>query len=486
MSPSVTVVGAGPTGLVLACELAKAGLAVRVLEKRTQRNARSRAIGLEPRTLEQLDLCGVADALVERGLPWRLQPMGDRKGFLDYGRLDTPFPYVLILAQSHTEEILADHAVKAGAEIVRDAQVVGLDQSADSVTLHVRGTDDHTWLQESDYVVGCDGVRSDIREFAGIGFTGLSYPESLIVADVRLSAPPPGLVDAKISRRGLVAVFPLDDDVFRLVILDHERMRVPLEEPVTQAELSDSVVSIFGEDLGVRDPVWMSRFRSEQRLADSYRAGRVLLAGDAAHTHLPSGGQGLQMGIQDAMNLGWKLAAEAAGWAPPGLLDSYAAERRPIAASTLRKTDLAFKFETSDRMVGRVARWLTMRLMRVDALQGPVVGQLAGLGLKYRGDRGIRLAGRRMPDAPLRGADVARVFEAFRQRTFVLLHAPAAATAAEAHAAEWSDRVRLLPAPHDRRLPDLVLARPDGYVAWAGRADALPAALRRWCGEPAS
>ena len=485
MSPSVTVVGAGPTGLVLAGELARAGLAVRVLEKRTQRTMRSRAIGLEPRTLEQLDLCGVAEALVERGLPWRLQPMGDRKGFLDYGRLDTPFPYVLILAQSHTEEILADHAVKAGVEIVRDAQVVGLDQSADSVTLHVRGAD-RTWRETSDYVVGCDGVRSDVRAFAGIGFTGLSYPESLIVADVRLSAPPPELVDAKISRRGLVAVFPLGDDVFRLVILDHERMRVPLDEPVTAAELSDSVVSIFGEDLGVRDPVWMSRFRSEQRLADSYRAGRVLLAGDAAHTHLPSGGQGLQMGVQDAMNLGWKLAAEAVGWAPSGLLDSYAAERRPIAAGTLRKTDLAFRFETSDGPAGRVARWLTMRLMRVEALQGPVVGQLAGLGLKYRGDRRSRLSGRRMPDAPLHlpGADVARVFEAFRGRTFVLLHAPATAAAAVAATAGWTDRVRLLPAPHDRRRPDLVLARPDGYVAWAGRVDALPAALRRWCGEP--
>lgn len=482
-APTVVVVGAGPTGLTLAAELAAAGIRCRVLDKRPRRVEWSRAIGLEPRTLELFDLRGMAGAFVERGLPWRMQPLGDRRGFLDYGRLDTPFPYVLILEQGRTEDVLREYAVKAGAEIVRGAELVGLAQDSSGVTIEVHGRDG-TWTERSDYLIGCDGVHSDVRTLSGIGFSGRSYRESLIVADVRLSAPPTPPVDARITRRGMVAVFPLHDGIFRLVILDHERMRIPADRPVTEEELRESVVSIFRDDLGVHEPVWMSRFRSEQRQAERYRAGRVFLAGDAAHTHLPSGGQGLQMGIHDAMNLGWKLAAEALGRAPAGLLDSYQRERSPIAASMLRKTDVAFRFETSDLLTGRIARGLSTRLMHVGRLQPPVLRQFAGLALRYPRRRGEhRLVGRRLPDAELPGGS--RLFSAFRERAFVLLDQTGDGVPTSV-ARPWASRVTPVRGRiRGRRLPAAVLVRPDGHVAWAGsgdRREELASALHAWCG----
>jgi 2-polyprenyl-6-methoxyphenol hydroxylase-like FAD-dependent oxidoreductase len=495
-TPRVTVVGAGPTGLALACELAVAGVHCRVLEKRPRRVAWSRAIGLEPRTLELLDMRGMVEDFVERGRPWRLQPLGDRRHHLDYALLGTSYPYVLILGQHHTEALLEERAVKLGAEIVREAELVGLTQQDDGVTVEVE-SGERRWTERADAVVGCDGVRSGVRKLAGIGFTGRSYRESLVVADVSLLRPPPTLVDAKIAPRGLVATFPLDDDIFRLVVLDRDRMRVPADEPVTPDELRDSVLAIFGEDLGVGEVEWASRFRSEQRLADRYRQGRVLLAGDAAHTHLPSGGQGLQLGIQDAFNLGWKLAAELHGWAPPGLLDSYEGERAPIARTTLRKTDHAFRFETSRSAIANAARWAGMRAMRVTALQRPLINELAGLALRYPAPRRGRAggwAGRRLPDAPLyaAGTSVGRLYERLRDQRFLLIDQSPEGTAAAA-AEPWSGRVRVVrgvlgAAPGGRRWPRALLVRPDGHVAWGGRGDGdggdgLGEALRSWCGK---
>lgn len=233
--------------------------------------------------------------------------------------------------------------------------------------------------------------------------------------------------------------------------------------------------TIFGEDLGVGEPVWASRFRSERRHAAHYRAGRVLLAGDAAHTHLPSGGQGLQDGIHDAFDLGWKLAAELRGWAPPGLLDTYETERRPIAAAILRKTELAFRFETSDSVLARLVRWITMRAMSIGPLQAGILREFAGLNLRYpRGD-GHRMVGRRLPDGPLDQGG--RRFELFQDSTFVLLTDNSSAVSV---ADQWAGRVRTT------RVRDLpvasVLVRPDGYVAWAGETG-LSEALHRWCGE---
>ncbi|MYX47003.1 NAD(P)-binding protein [Streptomyces sp. SID89] len=488
---TVTVIGAGPTGLALACELAAAGVHCRVLEKRPRRVAWSRAMGLEPRTLEMFDMRGMAEPFVDRGRPWRLQPLGDRAHHLDYALLDTSFPYVLILSQHHTEELLEKRAVELGAEIVRDAELTGLTQDDTGVTLEVRGPDRRR-TERAAYVVGCDGVRSRVRELSGIGFTGRSYRESLVVADVRLTAPPAALVDARIAPRGLVAVFPLDDGVFRLVVLDRDRMRLPVEQPVTPEELTDSVLAVFGEDLGVGEVVWASRFRSDQRLADRYREGRVLLAGDAAHTHLPSGGQGLQMGIQDAFNLGWKLAAEVQGRAPAALLDSYEAERAPVARRVLRQTDRAFRFETSRSALANAARWAGMRLMRVRPLQRPLIDDLAGLTLRYRPASGAttgRMTGRRLPDTPLYGAgpSVTRLYEQLRDQCFLLVDQSPDGRAA-AVAEHWAGPVRTVRAVAGgrRRWPAALLVRPDGHVAWSGdgaRPEGLRDALHTWVGE---
>ncbi|WP_338871395.1 FAD-dependent monooxygenase [Myxococcus stipitatus] len=493
--PKVIVVGAGPTGLTLAAELASAGIPCRILERRAQRSSWSRAFGLTPYTMELLDMRGQADTAIERGLPWRLGPLGDGKSYLDFGRLDSRFPFMLIMPQNRTEEVLEEWALRAGAELVREARVVGLGQDDSGVTLEVEGADGKTWSERASYVVGCDGVRSAVRSLSGIGFEGMSYDCSLVTADVRLKHAPEPPVHAITGARGTVAVFPYGDGTFRLIVLDRARMRVPLEEPVTVEELEESVRGILGVDLGIHEPLWMSRFRSDQRQADRYRVGRVLLAGDAAHTHIPSGGQGLQVGVQDAINLAWKLTAELEGRAPEGLLDSYQQERHPIAEATLRKTDLVFKYEISSAAPLRLVRWLIMQSLKVKALQLPVVKEFAGLTLRYpppRGSGAHSLVGRRVPDVRLDVQDTApvRLHELLRQRRFVLMDRTPEGRFAAVVEKGWKDRVVVARGrAWDRAdLPPALLVRPDGICAWGltrAGVPALEAVLHRWCGGPA-
>ncbi|MDG4862421.1 FAD-dependent monooxygenase, partial [Streptomyces sp. T-3] len=401
-SPSVLVVGSGPTGLALAAELSSAGISCQVVDKRAEPSPHSRAFGLLPRTLELLELRGRAGQFVDQGLPWAHASLGDGRSWLDYGTVDSPFPYMLVIPQNRTEKELHSWAVESGAEIRRGTELTALRQDDSGVTAELTGPDGPaTW--RGDFLVGCDGVRSTVRELAGIPFEGSSYDSSLIVADVHLATEPDPVVYARTGPRGMVVLFPFGDGTFRVIVLDHERMSAPVSEPVTVDELRASCQAILGTDFGLHDPLWMSRFRSAQRLSERYRLGRVLLAGDAAHTHIPSGGQGLQTGIQDAMNLGWKLAAHLHGRAPAHVLDTYQRERRPIARATLRKTDLVFRFETSKSPVSRLVRALTTRLMGLPALETSVVEQMSGLTLRYPPLPGAvagtahRLVGRRLP-----------------------------------------------------------------------------------------
>ncbi|NVI98241.1 FAD-dependent monooxygenase [Myxococcus sp. AM009] len=492
LAPKVIIVGAGPTGLALAADLAGAGIPCRVLERRAQRSSWSRAFGITPYTMQLLDMRGVADTMAKHGLPWRHGPLGDGKSYLDFGMLDSRFPYMLIIPQNRTEDVLEEWARQSGADIIRGAQVMGLEQDAAGVTLQVEGPNG-PWTERASFVVGCDGVRSAVRSLAGVPFHGMSYDGSLITADVHLKHPPNPPVHARTCGRGTVAVFPYGDGTFRLVVLDRKRLNVPVEQPVTLEEIQESVTEILRMDLGIHEALWMSRFRSDQRQAERYRVGRVLLAGDAAHTHIPSGGQGLQVGIQDAINLGWKLKAELEGWAPEGLLDSYEQERHPIAAATLRKTDLVYKYEISSAAPLRFIRWLIMQTMKVKAFQLPVVKELTGQSLRYPPPRGAdahAMVGRGIPDAHLeQGGEASRVYELLRTRRFVLVDQTPEGLFAACAGSGWEGRldVRQGKLTNRKELPAALLIRPDGIVAWAPTrtgTHGLRAALRQWCGDP--
>ncbi|MGW7086728.1 FAD-dependent monooxygenase [Streptomyces sp. NPDC054871] len=490
--PLVLISGAGPTGLALAGELSGSGIRCHVVEKRRRPSPYSRAFGLMPRTMELLDMRGQLEPYLDAGLPCTHPPLGDLRGHLDYRRLDTPFPYILIIPQSRTEELLEKAALGEGAQIERGAEVTAVHQGPDAVRVEITGSDGTRRTQTADFLVGCDGVRSTVRQSVGIPFPGRDYHQSLMIVDAPLGRPPDPEIYARITRRGMVAAYPFGDGTFRLIILDRQKMTVPVEQPLTLDDASDSIRGILGIDLAPYDPLWLSRFRSAQRHATQYRRGRVLLAGDAAHTHIPSGGQGLQVGIQDAMNLGWKLSAELHGRAPDGLLDSYEQERLPIAEATLRKTDMNFRFEISDSPPARLARWLIMKGGRFGPLQTPVLKEFANFTLRYpppHRDRHNTLVGTRVPDATLHGREGngGRLFELFRRRRFVLLDQSTGGRAADLAADGWGERIHAVRshAQGRVRLPEVLLARPDGYVAWAGDADdphALRGALTHWCG----
>lgn len=491
----VVIVGAGPTGLTLASELARAGVPCTVVERRSGRSEESRALGLHARTLEMLDLRGVATELVERGHSVRKVRLSLGHKLIDLGRLDSRFPYLHILPQSVTEEVLEEHARGLGAEVVRNTRVIALHQDDDGVTVRVRqGT--HEWDERAAYVVGCDGAHSAVRNLLGVPFRGKTYPFTIIVADVRLEHPPHDDLLLQVGPGGIIVATAFGDGWYRMGCID--RLRAWSNEPVTMEEVRATLARVAGRDLGPSDPRWMSRFRIQERHADRYRVGRVLLAGDAAHLHSPLGGQGLNVGIQDAMNLGWKLVAEMHGWGVPGILDSYEAERRPVAARIIKATDVAtYAMTTASPRLRRVRGVVAPIALSTPHVQRVVREHLSGVAVSYRPPDGRRhrFDGRRLPDRDvvLANGRTTRVAELLRPGRFVLLDfTPDGATRAAATA--WAGRVDAVvarrPATGMRRASAL-LVRPDGYVAWASDtrspsslASEARAALARWCGAP--
>ena len=498
----VIIVGAGPTGLVLAGELALAGVRCLVLERRDGPRSDSRAICLHARSMEVLELRGLAEVLAAAGLPVPTFPLGPRGAAISFSRLDSDFPYLLDIPQSQMECIFAARAVELGARIRWSSPVTGVRQDETGVTVTL--ADGAT--ERAAFVAGCDGVRSFVREAAGMTFPGFANPGSVILADLHLDGLPMTSAYGDLSRHGMLLMFPFRDGSCRLVLYDYARGGVPVSEPVGLDEVRDSLRQITGRDFGLRDMYWSGRYRSESRQAPRYRIGRVLLAGDAAHAHSPAGAQGLNTGLQDAVNLGWKLGAELHGWGPGWLLDSYHDERHPVGAAVLALTGRQFRLNTARSWNKRLLRWAVHRLVvPLPPVQDQLARGYSGISIRYPpggaatggaapggaapgGAATHPMTGRRLPAGALTLADgrSARLYGLFGDGRFVLL-----SDAATTVGAGLPDHVRVVSylGRTGRRLPLAMLVRPDGYVAWASdepdpavcAASALAAAAT-WCG----
>ncbi|TDD17232.1 FAD-dependent monooxygenase [Nonomuraea diastatica] len=495
--PSVLVVGAGPTGLTVAAELALAGVSCRVLEQRAETSDLTRAFGVSARTMELLDLRGLADDLLAQALPitgMRFR-LGTTAFSADFRHRESRFPVMANVAQQRTERLLAAHAAKLGVEIVRGAEIIALRQNDTGVEVEVTSPAG-TRTERADYLIGCDGAHSTVRRLLGVGFAGASYDTSILLADLKLRelGSQDVLSRTYVDRDGLAVFGSFQDGWTRAVIWDRQQAHLPVGQPVRAEEVRGALRRIAGSDLGMGQMRWSTRFRSERRLARRYQVGRVMLAGDAAHVFSPFLGLGMNTGIQDAMNLGWKLAAQVNGWASPWLLGSYQQERFPIGRQLVHLTDLLQHTLVTPPAVLRPLRSLVWPLVLGHSRsRATLQRQVAGLAVAYAPaarQRAHRWVGQRVPDLAVGGS---RLFAALRSGRFVLLDrtGEVAATARD----RWTDRLDALhvPDPWPAGWPAVLLIRPDGYVAWAAQeplsASQLPHAhqvLQDWCGRPAT
>lgn len=356
----VLVVGCGPTGLALAAELRAWDVRFRVVDRSLDRVHESRALAIQARTLEVLARHGVTDRLLALGsrtveLHLHAGRRRTRAPLFDIGASDTAYPFLLFLSQATTEQVLTDHLADRGVTCERGTELVGLVPGPDGVLCRLRSRDGAEESVLARYVVGCDGAHSAVRRLAGIPFEGAAYPQSFVLADVEAEGLSPGAAHAFLAASGILFFFPLGSPASWRVL----GMRSPdtaAAAPVDLADVQALADAYTGGAVRLHDPVWMTDFRLHNRGAARYRAGRVLLAGDAAHIHSPAGGQGMNTGIQDAVNLGWKLALVTAGRAGSALLDTYEAERAPVGRLVLRFTDRAFTVATSDALLPRLGR----------------------------------------------------------------------------------------------------------------------------------
>jgi 3-(3-hydroxy-phenyl)propionate hydroxylase len=480
---AVVIAGGGPTGLMLAAELALAGVDAVIVERRTDQGVDgSRAGGLHARTIEVLDQRGVVERFLEAG--YTAPGLGYAGIPLDLSDFPTRHNYVLALWQREFEPILASWVEALGVLTLRGHEVVGLAQDDTGVQVEISGD---VTLRAA-YVVGCDGGRSRVRKAAGIDFDGLAAATSWLIAEVEMDEPEIGM---RREGGGIGPVDPTaDDGRYRVVLMGpHVDGR---GEPTLQ-ELGERLVELYGTDFGVHSPTWISRFTDMSRQATSYRRGRVLLAGDAAHVHPPQGGQGLNTGVQDAVNLGWKLAQVVHGTSPDSLLDTYHAERHPVGARVLQNTMAQVALGTPDDRHQALREAMT-ELLAMDEPRRRVAGMISALDIHYDLGDGHPVVGRRVPDLDLQTDDgPTRVFALLHDARPVLLSfgAPAGFDLAP-----WADRVRWVIATHEGAwelpvlgevpAPSAVLIRPDGHVAWAGDLTdpELPLALTTWFGAP--
>jgi 2-polyprenyl-6-methoxyphenol hydroxylase-like FAD-dependent oxidoreductase len=481
----VLIVGGGPTGMMLAGELALAGVDVAIVERRaTQELDSRRAGGLHSRTLEVLDQRGLADRFLAEGQLAQVQGFAYIR--LDISDFPSRYNHGLALWQRDFERILAGWVGELAVTIHRGREVTGFAQD----DLGVDATLSDGQSLRAAYLVGCDGARSVIRKAAGIGFAGWDATTSWMIAEVDMDQEPE--VGVRPEGGGIGPVNRETGGGPYGVVLKDGRVE-HADEPTLQ-ELRDALVAAYGTDFGAHNPRYLSRFNDMTRQAVSYRAERVLLAGDAAHAHAPLGGQGLNIGVQDAVNLGWKLAQVVAGTSPESLLDTYHAERHPVGARVLRSTMAQVALTGTDERTRALHETMT-ELLAMDEPRKRIAGMLSGLDIHYDLGDGHPLLGRRMPDLDLVTADgPRRAFTLLHDARPVLLNLRAPS---RFDLTPWADRVHMVDAsyvgPWDLPVigavaaPTAVLIRPDGYVAWVGDLSepGLPDALTTWFGAPA-
>jgi 2-polyprenyl-6-methoxyphenol hydroxylase-like FAD-dependent oxidoreductase len=487
---AVVIAGGGPTGLMLAGELALAGVDVAIVERRASQDLPgSRAGGLHSRTIEILDQRGIADRFLAEGQVAQVAAFASVR--LDISDFPTRHPYGLGLWQNHIERILADWVGELAVTIYRGRDVTGFAQDETGVDVELS---DGQSLR-ADYLVGCDGGRSLIRKVAGIEFPGWDATTSALIAQVEMTEEP--VLGIRRTPSGMHALGKVEYEIKdgEVVYTTGGTVGVMLTESQlgtsepTLRDLSEGLIAVYGTDYGIHSPTWISRFTDMTRQAAAYRKGRVLLAGDAAHVHSPVGGQGLNTGVQDAVNLGWKLAQVVHRTSPESLLDTYHAERHPVAARVLRNTMAQTALMRVDDRI-EALRETVSQLLSMEEPRKRFAAMMSGLDIHYDLGEGHPLLGRRMPDLDLVTADgPVRMFTLLHDARPVLLDLGAPGSL---DIAPWSDRVRLIDAEHAGEwelpvvgsvtAPTAVLIRPDGYVAWVGeRTDVgLTDALTTW------
>ncbi|MFD3836277.1 rifampin monooxygenase [Streptomyces sp. NPDC058642] len=469
----VIIAGGGPTGSMLAGELRLHGVRVLVLEKDAEPAAYVRSLGLHVRSIEVMDQRGLLERFLANGRQFPVS--GGYFAAIDkpVPELDTAHGYILGIPQPVTDRLLAEHATELGAEIRRGCEVVGVSQDEDGVSVELA---DGTRLR-SRYLVGCDGGRSTVRKRLGIGFPGQPAQAETLLGEMEVTETQETIAAVVTEIRQTEKRFglgPVGEGRYRVVV-PAEGVAEDRSVPPTLEEFKRQLRAYSGTDFGVHSPRWLSRFGDATRLAERYRVGRVLLAGDAAHVHPPLGGQGLNLGIQDAFNLGWKLAAEVTGRAPEGLLDSYESERRPVAAAVLDNTRVQSLLISTDPTAQAVRR-LMAELMDFEGVTRHLIEKVTALDIRYDVGEGHELLGRRLRDIKLKQG---RLYELMHGGRGLLLDQ----TGGRLSLAGWADRVdHVVDGSEELDVP-AVLLRPDGHVAWVGEdQEELLDRLPRWFG----